>query len=723
MVKCVKCGAEIVSGSKFCPECGEPVSRVEPPTTELRKTEDRFESAINSTGRYKVRKLIGRGGMGLVYLAYDKELGIEVAIKTLPPELSGDARSLEQLRQEAKLSMQLTHQGIVRLYDLKEARDLRLLVMEYIPGFNLSDYLFLRGKLSEDEAWEILTAVASALDYAHSQKVIHRDIKPSNILFKTTRSIEEVAEYYQREKKFPSDVEFKVADFGIARTVSDSVSRLSNMPVSGTLTYMSSEQIRGKRQTSATDVYSLAVVAYELLCGHPPFYQGEITYQIINEPPDLIPDIKPEYMQALLIALSKDPEQRPKSCMEFIELPKKLSADKSKWALIPQAPPEPARAEPYPAQMLSQPEPAPAPSSETAKKKSSARILVISIGILLLLGILGAGGYFALKYTKGTRAFILGKTEEAPKSRVQLLWSAGKNDPYSSHKARVSALCISPDGGIVASGSDDKSIKLWSAQKGKLIKTLEGHSSALSALRFSPKGSILASGSKDGKMILWSTRSWDLLNSIDTGIGELNSIAFSPDGAFVASASSTSIKIWDVQTGKLYKKMGGLLGTSARVLAWSPAGKTLASGGLGYKLKLWDIETGKDISTIKGPEGSQVYCLAFSPGGSLLASGGSDRDVRIWNVSEAKLVQSLSGHDKAVSAVVFGPDGKVIISASADESIKIWRISGGVLLESIKAHPVSSLCLRGELLASGGCPSGEGTSCKTGELRLYKINW
>jgi serine/threonine protein kinase len=164
----------------------------------------------------------------------------------------------------------------------------RLLVMEFVPGFSLSDYLFLREKLSEEEAWEILRQVASALDYAHTQKVIHRDVKPSNILFKTEMTVQEVADYYKKEGKFPDDLAFKVADFGIARTVSDSISRLSNMPVSGTLTYMSSEQIRGKRQTQVTDVYSLAVVAYELLCGHPPFYQGEITYQIINESPDPI---------------------------------------------------------------------------------------------------------------------------------------------------------------------------------------------------------------------------------------------------------------------------------------------------------------------------------------------------------------------------------------------------------------------------------------------------
>jgi len=751
MINCPKCGEEVPAGKNFCPECGEQVSRLERHTVDLRRTEDRFEEAIASTGRYKVKKLLGRGGMGLVYHAIDKELGIEVAIKSLPPELSGDARSLNQLRQEAKLSMQLTHQNIVRLYDLKEAQDSRLLVMEYIPGFSLSDYLFHREKLCEEEVWEILKPVASALDYAHSRKVIHRDIKPSNILFKTILSVQEVADYYQKEGKFPAEMEIRVADFGIARTVSDSISRLSNMPVSGTLTYMSSEQIRGKRQTHFTDVYSLAVVAYELLCGHPPFFQGEITYQIINEPAELIPGVKPEYMQAILKALSKNPEDRPQTCAEFIQLPEKLGKEKDQWALVPSAPaPEPAISPP--AAPAAKQEPSPPAYPKAPAKKSRSR-LFISLGVIALILILGPAGYFGVKYSKKpgsktpekktetqpapepalkpvTEPALKPGVKPAPKpgaepapvpGKVELLWKAGKNSP-DAHKGKVNSVSISLSQGLVASGGEDGSIKLWSLSNGALLKTLKAHSLGVNSIAISPGGGILASGSRDSKIKLWRIPSGELIRTIDSGLGEIHSVCFGPEAKYLASASMNSIKLWNVSDGGLYKKLGGTFSSLGGTVAFSPKGRIVASGGTNYIIKLWDIESGKDIATLKGPMMATINSLSFSPGGSLLASAGTDKNVKLWDVPGEKLIRTLGSHQKSVSSLAFSPSGKIIASASADETIKLWRASGG-LIQSIQAHPASSISLVGNYLASGGCPENEDASCQTGEVRLYKINW
>ena len=387
IIKCPKCGNQVLEGHKHCSACGErlpeyPVSEPLPS-----RTEAAFEEAVAKKGRYAIKKLLGRGGMGLVYHAHDSELGIDVAIKSLPAEFSNDPRGLNQLKEEAKMSMQLTHQNIVRLYDLKEALDTKYLVMEYVQGFNLSEYLLVRGKLGEEESWEILKYVASALDYAHSQKVIHRDIKPGNILFKTTLTAQEFAEHFHKEGKFPADTEIKVADFGIAKTVSDSMSRMSNMAISGTLSYMSREQVRGKHQTQATDIYSLAVVAYEMLAGNPPFHQGEITYQILNEEPEPIPGVKPEYMAAILQNLSKDAEERSASVTEFISLPEKFRVHPELLAV--------AQHQAKPPSAITPETPAPPPEAIVPGSKFAyAKWTAIIVAVMLILG---SGGYFLYK--------------------------------------------------------------------------------------------------------------------------------------------------------------------------------------------------------------------------------------------------------------------------------------------------------------------------------------
>jgi len=252
--------------------------------------------------RYKIIRKLGEGGMGMVYLAEDAELSdSKVAIKFIPPQLAGNAKAVKNLKKEAQTAMQLSHPNIVRLHDLHTDGHQKFLVMEYIEGKTLDDLLAAKdeGKLTLDELLPIAEQIALGLDFAHSKKVLHRDLKPSNIMIDKNGTV-------------------KLLDFGIAREMKDSMTRVTGQETSGTLPYMSPEQLRGQPPSASMDIYAFACVIYECLCGQNPFYTGDLRYQILNEQSSPIPTM-PEYVNNVIArALSKRPKERPQHAEQFI---------------------------------------------------------------------------------------------------------------------------------------------------------------------------------------------------------------------------------------------------------------------------------------------------------------------------------------------------------------------------------------------------------------------
>ena len=252
-------------------------------------------------GRYHILRQLGEGGMGSVWLAEDSQLdNRKVAIKMLPTIVVKDKRAYQQLKSEALVSLKLVHPNIVTLRAFEENNGAPFLVMDYIEGQTLSDYLAVKGKLSEKDTVALLKPIAAALDYAHSEKIIHRDVKPSNIII--------------RKDGHPF-----ILDFGIAREIQESMTRVTGRTISGTLLYMSPEQLRGAPPAPAQDVYSFAAMAYECLKGEPPFTRGEIAYQILNEKPmSLMGEV--QLVTAVMTGLAKKPENRPKNCAAVLGL-------------------------------------------------------------------------------------------------------------------------------------------------------------------------------------------------------------------------------------------------------------------------------------------------------------------------------------------------------------------------------------------------------------------
>ena len=263
-------------------------------------------------GRYTLRKILGRGGMGVVWLAHDEELSREVALKFLPEAVTTDRGAIADLKRETRRALELTHPHIVRIYDFVSDAHTAGISMEYVAGDTLSglradqpDRHFEVTDLSE---W--VRQLCEALDYAHTKaKVVHRDLKPANLMVDARGDL-------------------KIADFGISSSVADSVSRMSaRVGTSGTPVYMSPQQMLGEKPAPTDDIYALGATLYELLTGKPPFHSGRIETQVMQKvPPSLaerraeleVPGqpIPPAWEETIAACLAKDLAQRPQTAGE-----------------------------------------------------------------------------------------------------------------------------------------------------------------------------------------------------------------------------------------------------------------------------------------------------------------------------------------------------------------------------------------------------------------------
>jgi len=260
--------------------------------------------------QYEVEKEIGRGGMGIVYKGRDKRLKRPVAIKLLPPELAFRSEIRQRFLREAEMAAQLSHPHIVPIYSVDEREGLVYFVMALVEGENLGTRIQRQGPIAPDEARRILREVGDALAYAHSQNTVHRDIKPDNILIdgQTGRTM--------------------VTDFGIARAVSEGAEqKLTGTGIAiGTPAFMSPEQSAGDRDIDGrTDLYSLGIVAYQMLCGDLPFNATStpaLLVKHLSERPTPIgqrANVPPDLARAVMLCLEKNPADRFPNARAFVE--------------------------------------------------------------------------------------------------------------------------------------------------------------------------------------------------------------------------------------------------------------------------------------------------------------------------------------------------------------------------------------------------------------------
>ncbi len=325
----------------------------------------------------------------------------------------------------------------------------------------------------------------------------------------------------------------------------------------------------------------------------------------------------------------------------------------------------------------------------------------------------GMGG-FARQY--------IGKTDNL-KTKPAPLWQC--QDTFT-HKLAVNSVAVSPDGNILASGCDDKTIYLWDLKNKRLIARLTGHTDTINFVAFSPDGQIIASGSNDKTIKLWSAITWQELCTLKGHTHKVTSVTFSPDSQILASGSwDKTVKLWQVETREILSTLSAhTLQISA--VAFSPCGNFIASASLDRTTYLWDIqfpETDKQFPTTKNEISSSplptphsplpilighdwaVLTVAFSPNGNILATGSDDNTIKLWDRETGASLQTIYGHSWLVASVIFSPDGETIISGSWDKTIKLWQVSTGQEIATFEGHndSVSAVAIHpnGEIIVSG----------------------
>jgi serine/threonine-protein kinase len=258
--------------------------------------------------RYRVQRLLGKGGMGAVYLADDEVLGELVALKVISSSFASDeAAMIARFRREAAAARKVSSPSVIRIHDLGEARPgLLYLSMEYFAGRTLTEMIAQRGIVPLKDVQDILTQVATGLEAAHQAGVVHRDLKPANVLVGERGAV-------------------KIIDFGLATTMAGD-GLTATGAILGTPHYMAPEQVRGKPVDARTDIYSLGALAYHLVCGRPPFAGDNaiaIGFAHLSEAPTapviLRKDCPEKLSAAIVAALGKEPADRPASAKAFLD--------------------------------------------------------------------------------------------------------------------------------------------------------------------------------------------------------------------------------------------------------------------------------------------------------------------------------------------------------------------------------------------------------------------
>jgi WD40 repeat protein/predicted Ser/Thr protein kinase len=654
-------------------------------------------------GEYRVESRLGEGGMGDVFQGLHPVIGKRVAIKVLKPVFGGSQEMVQRFISEAASVNRICHPNIVDVFAFGQLDDGRhYFVMELLEGESFDAWLQRERRIPLAELLPVLRQVADALDAAHAAGVIHRDLKPDNIHVVTDHKGRRHA---------------KVVDFGIAKFAAGGSHRTQAGLVMGTPHFMSPEQCRGQAVDHRADVYSFGVLTYVALTGGYPFEADSID-ALLCQHLSAVPTMPSEQgapveLDPILAkALAKRPEDRyptlgavvaDLAAVSGIELP----LDDSQ----PSAPP-----------------PATGPLKMPASEVSAACTTLVGIATSADEPVpttapgepetddewLSRGG---TRHLQGHRSKVH-TVAFSPDS--QLLASAsddgsvriwdrlGREVNLITGKVSVEHVVFSPDGGLLAAGCVDGTVKLWRSGEGSL-RELRGHRKDVSGLAFTNDGRFVFSASRDGTLRMWDVETGDA-QVLKGHIGVVRAVAHAPREACVASAGyDRTVRLWEDLSGRR-TVLEGHTG-AVHVLAFRPDGRQLASAGADATIHVWPLPASPDrpvrprvIHERKG----LIRSIAYAPDGKVLASAGADGNVRLWRL-RASLPAVLEGHEGPVYHVAFSPDGRFLASSSLDGTVRLWDVSrrrSEMIISHEKPATFASFSPDGSMLAScGGAPT------------------
>ena len=603
-----------------------------------------FDSRLGE-GRYTLIRLLGQGGMGEVWLARDEQLQEEVALKKIFNEVVTDATAVADMRREVQKSRILSHPNIIRIHDLYvKAGENPLITLEYVDGSDLTAIAATKpnGIFGWEEIKDWMVQLAGALEYAHGEKIVHRDLKPANIMI-------------------TSDNRMKLADFGIAATLVDSMNRSSVEGfVMGTTLYMSPQQMEGTTPKVTDDVYSFGVTLYELLTGKPPFYTGSVEHQVLNITPTPVAQRLqefgftneiPEYVSALVMAcLAKNPDgrfQSMKAIREWIQ-----SEGAAKEAI-------------------------PRPSTKIIKEPARVKRITYTLATIVAALIIGLGFWFTGQIDDlGEDTLQLAEAKKVAAEKAAAEKAAAEKAAAERADTEAAKAAVAK---AAAKTELRKKQLLWEFETGESVES----SPAIGA------DSTVYVGSRDKKIYSLNGKTGDLNWEFKTGGFVTSSPAIGADGTVYVGSWDKNVYALDGKTGVVRWKFKTEAGVAS-----SPA---IGADGTVYvgsnDNKVYAIYENNGTKKWDFPTGGGVYSSpAIGADGTIFVGSRDKKIYAIYENNGTKKWDFLTGGEVDSSPAI-GADGTVYVGSNDHKvyaldgmiGAHIWEFVTGSLVDSSPA--------------------------------------
>jgi len=649
-------------------------------------------------GPYKLLQQLGEGGCGVVYMAQQEEpVRRLVALKVI--KLGMDTKSvIARFEAERRALAMMDHPHIARVLDAGTTETGRpFFVMELVRGIRITDYCN-QNHLATHQRLELFIQVCRAVQHAHQKGIIHRDLKPSNILVMVndpgSPGVPKVIDFgiaKATQGRLTDQTVFTAFEqfIGTPAYMSPEQAMMTNLDID-----------------TRSDIYSLGVLLYELLTGKTPFETQELLAagleqmrRTICEKEPLRPSTRLSTMLKGELAATAKAHQA-----EAPRLIRLVRGDLD-WIVMKCLEKDRARryetvnglAADLKRHLSNEPVMARPPSrlyefQKTVRRHKFGFAATAAIILLLAAGVT-LTTWQAVRATRAKTDAVQAKTKAVAAQK-----QAEEERAKASHLLYVANMNLTQQAWEqnnvlrVRQLLDDTATSLergfewyyWQRQTHLEIKTLRGHTDTITSVAFSPDGQRIATGSWDRSAKVWDAASGRELLTLKGHAGGVRSVAFCPDGRRIVTASRGAAKVWEAASGRELVTLNGHRDYICSV-AFSPDGQRIVTGSADTTAKVWDAASGKELSTLKG-HGGRVLSVAFSPDGQRIVTSSSDRTAKVWEASSGRPLLILTGHSDTITSVAFSPDGQRIVTGSDDQSAKVWDAASGKELLTLTGH-------------------------------------